>query len=100
MSRTELASIVSEKTGVSEKDCDKVLVSAMEAIVDAVRFGEKVQLLGFGTFEAKTRASRSGRNPRTGDMMIIPATRVPLFKPGKSFKDDVASMTGAPIIKD
>jgi DNA-binding protein HU-beta len=75
---------------VTKKQADAVLTAAIETIIDAVSEGEKVTLVGFGSFEARERQAREGRNPKTGVKMEIPATRVPAFSAGKLFKDKVA----------
>jgi DNA-binding protein HU-beta len=75
---------------VTKKQADAVLTAAIETIIDAVSEGDKVTLVGFGSFEARERQAREGRNPKTGDKMEIPATRVPAFSAGKLFKDRVA----------
>lgn len=89
MNKTELATIVSEKSGMSKKDSEHVVTLALDAIKEAVEAGEKVQLAGFGIFDVKTRAARMGRNPKTKEEIEIPASRVPLFKASKAFKDSV-----------
>ena len=90
MTKTELMNAVAEKTGFSKKDADKAVSAVLEAITDALTSGEKVQLVGFGSFEVKSRAARTGRNPRTKEVVEIPASKVPVFKAGKALKDAVA----------
>ena len=90
MNRNELVSEISKKTGYDKKEIDKVLVSFMDVVEDAVKADDKVQLVGFGTFERRSRADRTGRDPRTGAEIKIPACNVPAFKAGKKFKDAVA----------
>ena len=90
MNRNELVSVVSEKCGMSKKDTEKTLLAIIETIVDSVKNDEKVQLLGFGTFEMRRRNERIGRDPRTKEEINIPACNVPVFKAGKGFKDTVA----------
>ena len=90
MNRNELVSEISKKTGYDKKEIDKVLVSFMDVVEDAVKVDDKVQLVGFGTFERRSRAARTGRDPRTGAEIKIPACNVPAFKAGKKFKDAVA----------
>ncbi len=90
MNRNELVSEISKKTGYDKKEIDKVLVSFMDVVEDAVKADDKVQLVGFGTFERRSRAARTGRDPRTGAEIKIPACNVPAFKAGKKFKDAVA----------
>ncbi|MEG1448533.1 MAG: HU family DNA-binding protein [Oscillospiraceae bacterium] len=90
MTKTELVAAIAEKSGLTKKDSEKALASAIEAITEAVASGEKVALVGFGTFEAKDRAERMGINPKTKEPMKIAASRIPAFKAGKSFKEAVA----------
>ncbi len=89
MNRAELISSVAEKAGVSKKDAEKAVSAVFAAIEGALAGGEKVQLVGFGTFEVRERAARTGRNPQTGAEMQIAASRVPAFRAGKSLKDAV-----------
>ena len=89
MNKTELISIVSENAGLSRKDTERMLSAAIDAITAALVKGEKVQLSGFGTFEAKARKARIGRNPHTKQPIEIPATRIPAFSPSKALKDAV-----------
>ena len=89
MNKVELIAAVTEKTGMSKKDAEKAVSAVLESVVEAVSSGDKVQLVGFGTFEVRARGS-SGRNPRTKEAIIIPASKQPVFKAGKSFKDAVA----------
>ena len=90
MNKGELVDVVAEKASVTKKQADAVLSAALEAIMEAVSDGDKVTLVGFGSFESRGRKAREGRNPKTGDKMEIPATRVPAFSAGKLFKDRVA----------
>jgi DNA-binding protein HU-beta len=90
MNKGELVDAVAEKATVTKKQADAVLSAALEAIMEAVSEGDKVTLVGFGSFESRERKAREGRNPKTGDKMEIPATRVPAFSAGKLFKDRVA----------
>ena len=90
MNKTELIAVAAEKTGMSKKDTEAVVTAAIDAVVAALKDGEKVQLVGFGAFEVKARAERIGRNPRTKEEIKIPASKVPVFKPGKALKDAVA----------
>lgn len=89
MNKTELVAMVAEKACMSKKDAGVAVDSTLSAIVDAMAKGDKVQLVGFGTFETKQRGERTGKNPRTGEAVKIPATTVPSFKPGKSLKEAV-----------
>lgn len=90
MNKTELIAAIAAKTGLSKKDADKALAATIETIADAMAAGNKVQLVGFGSFETKTRAAHEGRNPRTKEAMTFPAKTVPVFKAGKALKDKVA----------
>lgn len=90
MNRTELIAAVAEKAGMTKKDAEQAVLSTLDAISAAMAAGDKVQLAGFGTFETKTREARTGRNPKTGEAIEIPAACVPVFKPGKALKDKVA----------
>ena len=90
MNKTELISAVAEKTGLSKKDSDRAVNAAIDSIVEALKAGEKVTLIGFGAFETKERAARVGRNPQTKETINIPASRIPVFKAGKALKDTVA----------
>ena len=90
MNKTELINAVAEKACLSKKDSDAAVVAVFDAITEALAQGEKVQLVGFGSFEVKSRAARMGRNPRSKEQIEIPATKVPVFKAGKALKDTVA----------
>ena len=90
MNKGELVDAVAEKASVTKKEADAVITATVEAIMDAVADGDKVTLVGFGSFEPRDRKEREGRNPKSGETMIIPATRVPAFSAGKGFKDKVA----------
>lgn len=89
MNKTELVNAVALKSELTKKDADKAVAAVFDAIKEAVAAGEKVQLIGFGTFEAKERAARECRNPRTGETITVEATKVPSFKAGQGFKDAV-----------
>ena len=89
MNKTELIAAVAEKSGLSKKDAEKALSATIETIIDAVKTDDKVQLVGFGTFEQRQRNARTGVDPRTGNSIEIPASKVPAFKAGKGFKDIV-----------
>ncbi len=91
MNKGELIDAIAEKSQASKKEADAVLSATIEAIMEAVAAGEKVTLVGFGTFEPRQRAAREGRNPQTGMAIKIPATTVPAFSAGKQFKDKVAT---------
>ena len=87
MNKTELIAALAEKAEVSKKDAEKVLNAFVETVQDAVKADDKVQLVGFGTFESTARAAREGKNPQTGEKIKIAACKVPAFKAGKAFKD-------------
>jgi len=90
MNKGELVDAVAEKANVTKKQADAVLTAAIDSIMEAVSEGKKVTLVGFGSFERRERKEREGRNPKTGEAMKIPATKVPAFSAGKLFKDLVA----------
>ncbi len=90
MNKTELIAAVAERTGMSKKDTEAVIAAAVNTITAALADEEKVQLVGFGSFEVKKRAERTGLNPRTKEPVQIAATKVPVFKAGKALKDAVA----------
>ena len=89
MNKTELITAVAEKTGMSKKDADSAVNAVLDTIIEAVACEEKVQIVGFGTFEARKRAARTGINPQTKQQIKIAASTVPAFKAGKAFKDAV-----------
>ncbi|MGN1138346.1 MAG: HU family DNA-binding protein [Ruminococcus sp.] len=89
MNKTELIAAVAEKSGLSKKDAEKALSATIETIIDAVKADDKVQLVGFGTFEQRQRNARTGINPRTGENIEIAASKVPAFKAGAAFKNAV-----------
>lgn len=89
MYRNEVAATIAEKTKLTPAQADKVLVALIETVKDALAAGDRVQLVGFGTFEARNRAARIAHDPRTGEEIKIPARRVPAFKPGKALKEAV-----------
>ena len=89
MNKTELIAVAAESAGLTKKDTERVLNAALDAITAELTKGGKVQLSGFGTFEAKARKARIGRNPHTKEPIDIPATRVPSFNPSKALKDSV-----------
>ncbi|HEY9617027.1 MAG TPA: HU family DNA-binding protein [Microcoleaceae cyanobacterium] len=90
MNKSELVDAIAHKASVTKKDADTVLSAVMDTIMDTVSSGDKVTLVGFGTFEARQRQAREGRNPSTGKPIKIPATTVPAFSAGKLFKEKVA----------
>ena len=89
MNKTELVAAVAEKAAISKKDADKVVSAVISTITDALAANDKVQLVGFGTFEVRARDARVGKNPRTGEEIKIAASKVPAFKAGKPLKDAV-----------
>ena len=89
MNKAELVIAIAEKTQMTKKDSEAALVAALDAITAALAEGERVQLVGFGSFEVKARAERLGRNPQTGEAVAIPPTKSPVFKAAKSLKDAV-----------
>jgi DNA-binding protein HU-beta len=99
MNKSELVDAIASKASITKKDADSVLNAVIDAIMDAVSTGDKVTLVGFGTFEARQRQAREGRNPSTGQPIKIPATTVPAFSAGKSFKEKVAPKEDAPKAK-
>lgn len=88
MNKTELIAVMAETSGLSKKDCDAALAAFITTVETALKSGEKVQLIGFGSFEVKERAARTGRNPRTKETVEIPASKAPVFKAGQAFKDN------------
>jgi DNA-binding protein HU-beta len=90
MNKAELINAVAASADVSKKDAETVVSAALDAITAALKDGDKVQLVGFGSFEVKKRAERIGRNPKTKESIKIPASKVPVFKAGKALKDTVA----------
>lgn len=87
MNKSELSAVVAEKTGLTKKDAEAAVSAVFAGITEAVKNGDKVQIVGFGGFEAKARAARTGHNPATGKTIEIPASKAPAFKAGKAFKD-------------
>ena len=87
MNKTELVAAIAEQTELSKKDAEKALKAYTDIVADELKKGEKVQLVGFGTFEVSERAAREGRNPQTGETMEIKASKTPKFKAGKALKD-------------
>lgn len=87
MNKTTFVAALAEKTGLTLKQADAALEAVMDIIVEELKNGEKVQLTGFGTFEVRERAEREGRNPATGEIIRIEASKAPAFKAGKKFKD-------------
>lgn len=87
MNKTELVAAMAEKTELSKKDAEKALKAFTDVVAEELKKGEKVQLVGFGTFEVSERPEREGRNPQTGETMKIAASKAPKFKAGKALKD-------------
>jgi DNA-binding protein HU-beta len=89
MNKTDLINNISDKSGLTKKDVESVLNSFLSEVTDALAGGDKVQLIGFGTFETRKRAGRTGRNPQTGNAIEIPESTVPAFKAGNKLKEAV-----------
>ena len=89
MNKTELVAAVATKADLSKKDAEAAVKAVLDAVTEALADGEKVALVGFGTFEVKERAARTGKNPRTGEAIEIPASKVPYFKAGAALKNAV-----------
>lgn len=89
MNKTELVAAIAEKAELSKKDAEKALKAFTETVAEQLKNGDKIQLVGFGTFEVSERAAREGRNPQTGETMKIEASKAPKFKAGKALKDMV-----------
>lgn len=87
MNKTELVAAVAEQAGLSKKDAEAAVKAFTDVVAEALKAGDKIQLVGFGTFEVSERAAREGRNPRTGETMVIEASKTPKFKAGKVLKD-------------
>ncbi len=98
MNKTELIASVAAKAELTKKDAEKAVKALFDTIGEALVKEEKVQVIGFGTFEVRTRAERQGRNPRTNDVMTIPASKCPAFKAGKQLKD-LVNGPAAPVRK-
>ena len=89
MNKTELVAAIAEKAELSKKDAEKALKAFTETVAEQLKNGDKIQLVGFGTFEVSERAAREGRNPQTGETMKIAACKAPKFKAGKALKDAI-----------
>ena len=87
MNKAELVAAIADKAELSKKDAEAALKAFTDVVAEELKKGEKIQLVGFGTFEVSERAARTGRNPQTGEEMTIPASRAPKFKAGKALKD-------------
>ncbi|MBE6766424.1 MAG: HU family DNA-binding protein [Clostridia bacterium] len=90
MNKTELVAAIAEKAGISKKDADAAVAAFVDTVEGALKAGDKVALVGFGTFEVRERAARTGINPQTKETIKIAASKAPVFKAGKAFKDAVA----------
>lgn len=90
MNKGELVDKIADKAGVTKKQADVILTAILDSVMEAVSDEQKVTLVGFGSFEARKRQAREGRNPKTGETMTIPETTVPVFSAGKLFKDMVS----------
>jgi len=86
MTKAERVDEVSKNSDLNKKDAEVIVQTVLDSIVDSLKAGEKVELRGFGSFRLRNRASRQGRNPKTGEKVFVPAKRVPYFKPGKELK--------------
>ena len=95
MNKSELVKALAEKAEITQKDAAKVLDAVVETIQEALANGEKVQIIGFGSFEVRDRKERKVKSPATGQEIVVPATRVPAFKPGKSLKEAVVAKKAA-----
>ena len=89
MNKTELVAAIAEKAGLSKKDAEGAVKAFTDTVAEQLKAGEKIQLVGFGTFEVAERAARTGKNPQTGEAIKIPASKAPKFKAGKALKDEV-----------
>ena len=87
MNKTDLVAVMADKADITKKDAEKALNAFLDAVMNAVKDGDKVQLIGFGTFESRKREAREGKNPQTGEKIKIAACNSPAFKAGKGFKD-------------
>ncbi len=91
MTKAELVDSVSGRSDLSKKEAEVIVQTVLDSIVDSLKSGEKVELRGFGSFRLRDRASRQGRNPKTGERVFVPAKKVPYFKPGKELKELINS---------
>lgn len=88
MNKAEFVAMIAEKSGLTRKQADAAVAAFTQTVIETLKAGDKVQLMGFGTFEIKDRPARTGRNPATGESIEIAASKAPVFKAGKSFKDE------------
>ena len=100
MNKAELIAAMSEKAELSRKDAEKALKAFTDVVAEELKKGEKIQMVGFGTFEVSERAARTGRNPQSGEEMVIPASKAPKFKAGKAFKNLSNLMSFFPFKKE
>ena len=98
MNKTKLVAAIAEKAGLSKKDAEGAVKAFTDTVAEQLKAGEKIQLVGFGTFEVAERAARTGKNPQTGEAIKIPASKAPKFKAGKALKD-VVNTPAAPAKK-
>ena len=98
MNKTELVAAIAEKTGLTKKDAEGAVKAFTDTVAEQLKAGDKIQLVGFGTFEVAERAARTGKNPQTGEAINIPASKAPKFKAGKALKD-VVNTPAAPATK-
>lgn len=89
MNKTELVAAIAEKSGIAKKDAEKALAAFIDTVAVELKKGEKIQLVGFGTFEVREREARTGINPKTGEKIQIAASKAPAFKAGKALKDAI-----------
>lgn len=89
MNKNDLINAVAQKAGISKNDSEKAVNAAIETITESLSRGEAVKIVGFGTFDVKNRAARTGRNPKTNEPIVIPASKAPAFKAGKDLKDSI-----------
>ena len=89
MNKTELVASIAEKSGIAKKDAEKAVSAFIDTVATELKKGEKIQLVGFGTFEVRERAAREGINPQTGKKIQIAASKNPVFKAGKALKDSI-----------
>ncbi|KYO67370.1 MULTISPECIES: HU family DNA-binding protein [Thermovenabulum] len=89
MNKADLVSAMAEKSGLTKKDAEKALNAFIDSVMEALSKKDKVQLVGFGTFEVRERSARKGRNPQTGEEIDIPAANIPVFKAGKALRDGI-----------
>jgi integration host factor subunit beta len=96
MTKAELVEEVAKSSHLTKKDAEVIVQTVLDSIIDSLKDGKKVELRGFGSFRLRQRSSRTGRNPKTGEKVKVPAKRIPYFKPGKELKDLINHPSGAP----